>query len=138
MGDAAAPGRLRFRLRFDIWLPKKRELEAVAGEVAQFVAGEAEVAGSDLVFADEIGGEEGGIVGAEHDGDARIVDAAKGMRVEVRNGPGTDVARGTDFERDPALAQEFEQRGIVDGADTVADALAADGESIADAFGAAG
>lgn len=54
------------------------------------------------------------------------------MRVEIRDGPGLDIAGDADFERDIFVAQAGKQVGIVDGVNTVADAFGTDGQGIDD------
>lgn len=114
------------------------EIEGVPGELAEFLAGEAEVGVSELVLVEEGGVEHGGIVGIEGDGDAGVEKAADGVIFEAVDDAGADVGGDGDVEGDLVVAEVLDEEGVVDGADAVADAGGAALEGGPDGFGAVG
>src|SRR5579859_6846904 len=98
------------------------------------------------IFGGEVGVEHGGVVGGKSDRNAVAKELRKRMgfdgcvrlRELAREGSGQNVAAGAEFERDAAVGEEIHEGGIVDGGDTVADALDVEKlNGFADFFGAA-
>lgn len=73
------------------------EIEGALGELAEFVAGEAEVAVGDQVLVQQRGVEHGRIVGVERDWDAGVVEAAHGVLVQRGDDAGAEVGRDGDL-----------------------------------------
>ena len=67
--------------------------------------------------------EEQRVVGADRDAHARLVQRADRMRCHRRRETRPHVAGGADVEDDPSLRQVGDQRGVLDGAHAVGNAL---------------
>src|SRR5271156_1780027 len=104
---------------------QKRCLEGVAGEFAEVLVGESEGLLGKLVFAGECCAEHGGVVAVERDHDAVVEITFRWMFVKVGTETGAEVAGEADFDRDLALGKLFDEIGVVEGGEAVADALGA-------------
>src|SRR6202167_5272334 len=89
------------------------------------LVGESESLLRELVFAGQRGAEHRGIVAVERDHDAAVEITLCRMIVEIGTEAGAQVAGEADFDRALALGKLFHEIGIVEGGETVADALGA-------------
>ena len=86
------------------------------------------------IFVEEIGAEEGWVVGVEGDHEAFLEVAAGGVGVERGATAGAQVAGDVELEGDLALGEDFDEVGVVLRGEGVADALGADVERGPDAL----
>lgn len=104
------------------------EVEAVEGELGEFLGGEVEVLGEGGVFFVEGVAEHEGVVGIDRAGDALVEELADG--VVAHGGDAGDlefeVGDGTDVEADVVRFEEVDDGGVFDRADAVFDALGAE------------
>ena len=120
------------------WLPAEGEAEGVGGDPGQFRVREPEDALRDFELARQRGAEHGRVVGVEDDRHAGLEQAAHGVIFDALHGSGGEVARKTDLERDPVVAEVLEKRGILRRRDPMANALGADLERLPDGSRAGG
>ena len=96
------------------------------------------------IFVEEIGAEEGWVVGVEGDHQAIFEVAADGVIGNVgiagerRAAAGAEVARDVEFKRNLAFDEDGDEVGVVLRTEGVADALGADVDGGPDALGAGG
>src|SRR5579863_7385606 len=90
-----------------------------------------------LIFAGKRRAEHGGIVGVERDHDAMIKITFCRMIDEVGAKAGAEVAGEADFYRNLALAEFFDEIGIMEGSEPVANAFDAQIKSAPYGFGRA-
>ena len=86
------------------------------------------------IFVEEVGAEEGRVVGVEGDHEAFFEVAADGVVVERGTTAGAEVAGDVELEGDLALGEDFDEIGVVLGGEGVADALGADVDGRPDAL----
>ncbi len=88
------------------------------------------------IFVEEVGAEEGWVVGVEGDHEAFFEVAADGVGVEGGAAAGAEVAGDVELEGDLAFGEDFDEVGVVLRGEGVADALGADVDGGPDALGA--
>ena len=90
------------------------------------------------ILIGDVGSEEGGVVRVERNQQARIEIAAQGVRGKRGANAGSYIGGGIEFEGRTAGFEFFNQRGVENGGECVADALGADGEGFVNSFRASG
>jgi hypothetical protein len=90
------------------------------------------------VFVEEVGAEEGRVVGVEGDHEALFEIELDGVGVDGVATTGADVAGDIELEGDLALGENLDEVGVFPGGEGMADAFGADVDGGPDALGSSG